>query len=127
MGKLLFGDLTEMIIGAAFDVHNTLGPNLSESVYKNALVIQLRLMGLLVETEKEVPLKFADVEVGIQRVDVLVEKKILVETKAIRKIHPDHPRKLLGTLKNTGYQLGLVINFGGSVRVKRVINTTQNK
>lgn len=127
MGRLLFGDLTEIIIGAAFKVHNILGPSLTENAYKNALVVQLRLLGLLVETEKEVPLSFANQEVGTQRVDLLVEEKIIVETKAIHRIHPDHPRKLLSTLKNTKHQLGLVINFGQSVQIKRIINTVQHK
>ena len=127
MGKLLYGDLTDVIIGAAIKVHNTLGANLTECVYKNALIVQLRFMGLRVETEKEVPLRFANVGVGVQRVDVLVEDKVVIETKALQKISADHFRKLLATLRNTKFQLGLIINFGQSVNIKRVINTVQNK
>lgn len=127
MGKLLYGDLTDVIIGAAIKVHNTLGTNLTEYVYKNALIVQLRFMGLRVETEKHVPLKFANVGVGVQRVDVLVEDKVVIETKALRRISTDHFRKLLATLRNTEFQLGLIINFGQSVNIKRVINTVQNK
>jgi len=127
MGKLLYGDLTDVIIGAAIKVHNTLGANLTEYVYKNALIVQLRFMGLRVETEKEVPLRFANVGVGVQRVDVLVEDKVVIETKALQKISADHFRKLLATLRNTKFQLGLIINFGQSVNIKRVINTVQNK
>ncbi|HLA69067.1 MAG TPA: GxxExxY protein [Bacteroidota bacterium] len=127
MGGLLYGELTARIIGAAYTVHNTLGANLTEATYKNALIVQLRLMDMAVEVEKEIPLSFAKVDVGIQRVDILVEGKIIIEAKAIRKISNDHLKKLLATLRNSGHQLGLIINFGASVHVKRVINTIQNK
>lgn len=127
MGELLYRDITEKIIGAAFKVHKTLGKNLSEFAYRNALIVQLRLLNLKVEVEKELPLIFANVSIGVQRADLLVEDKIIVETKAIHRVRSDHLDKLLATLRNTGYQLGLVLNFSRSVHVKRVINTLQNK
>jgi GxxExxY protein len=127
LGRLLYGDITEKIIGAAFTVHKALGKNLSEIAYRNALVVQLRLLNLKVEVEKELPLSFVNIGIGVQRADLLVADKIIVETKAIHRIHSDHLDKLLATLRNTGYQLGLVVNFSKSVHVKRVINTVQHK
>lgn len=84
-------------------------------------------MGFDVEEEKDLPVLFRNKIVGVQRVDLLVARRVIVENKAIHKILGDHASKLLGTLRNTKYQLGLIINFGPSVQVKRVINTIQNK
>ncbi len=125
--KLLYGDITERIIGAAFEVHNTLGKGLTEKTYQNALVIRLRSTGLEVEDEKELSLFFDNAKVGDQRADIVVDDKVIVETKAVRKIAPEYAKKLLSTLRNTKYQLGLIINFGNSVEFQRVINTQQNK
>lgn len=123
MGELLFGELTEKIIGAAYNVHNALGPNLTEKPYEMALAMQLRSMGFAVEVQKTVPLIFDKNQVGVQRIDIVVEKTIIVETKAVRTINAEYLRKLLTTLRNTGYPLGLLINFGPSVQVRRVINS----
>ncbi len=125
--KLLYGDITEKIIGAAFEVHNTLGKGLTEKTYQNALAVRLRKFGFEVEEEKELSLIFDNTKVGQQREDLIVEDKIIVETKAVRKILPEYTNKLLSTLRNTKYQLGLIINFGNSVEFQRVINTQQNK
>ena len=125
MGELLYGEITERIIGASYVVHNTLGKNLSESVYHNALVAQLLRLALHVEVEKVVPLFFDNVKIGWEELDILVEGRIVVEVKALRKISSAHMNKLLATLRNTKYPLGIIINFGPSVQVKRVINSVQ--
>lgn len=126
-GNLLYGTITERIIGAAFAVHNTLGQGLTEKTYQTALAVRLRKMGLFVEEEKQEPLFLDAMRVGFQRMDLVVERKVVVETKAVKGISPDYAKKLLSTLRNTSYQLGLVINFGSSVQVQRVINSSQNK
>jgi len=125
--KLLYSDITEKIIGAAYEVHNTLGKGLSEKTYQNALALKLRKIDLVVEEEKRVPLFFDNVVVGYQEEDLVVEEKIIVETKAVRRPSPQFAQKLLSTLRNTRYQLGLIINFSDSVQVQRVINSSQNK
>lgn len=127
MGKLLYAEITEKIIGAAFEIHNTLGMGLTERIYQRALAVRLREIGFDVEEEKDLPVLFRNKIVGIQRVDLLVAQRVIVENKVIHKILGEHASKLLGTLRNTKYQLGLIINFGPSVHVKRVINTVQNK
>lgn len=123
MGKFLYVDLTEKIIGAAFAVHNALGKGLSEKTYENALVLKLRELGLHVEQQKNLPVFFENKSVGIQRVDIVAEERILVETKAKRDIRKDDIEQVLGYLKNTRYQLALIINFGERVMVKRLILT----
>jgi GxxExxY protein len=124
---LLYGDLTQKIIGAAFKVHNSLGKGLSEKVYENALSIGLRDLGLSVEQQKALPVYFDYHKVGEQIVDLLVEERVIVETKAVDRLLKSHEAQLLGYLKNTHFQLGLLINFGSRVQFKRLIFTAQNK
>lgn len=123
MGKYLYAEITEKIIGAAFVVHNALGKGLSEKTYENALALKLAELGLNNEQQKDLPVFFENRRVGTQRVDILVEKKIIVETKAVRSISKDNVTQVLGYLKNTRYQLALIINFGDRVEVKRLILT----
>ena len=122
----LYADLTEKIIGAAFFVHNSLGKGLSEKTYENALV-KLRHLGIKVDQQKTLPLFFDNEKVGDQVIDLVVDKKIIVETKAVKRLLKDHETQLLIYLKNTRFQVGLLINFGSSVEVKRLILTEQNK
>lgn len=124
---LLYGELTEKIIGAAFDVHNALGKGLSEKVYENALAVKLQELGLTAEHQKVVPVYFSNQKVGEQIVDLLVDDRVIVETKAVDRLMKSHEAQLLGYLKNTRYQLGLLINFGARVEFKRLIFTTENK
>ncbi|GJQ20539.1 MAG: hypothetical protein HBSIN02_08940 [Bacteroidia bacterium] len=123
MGKYLYAEITERIIGAAFAVHNALGKGLSEKTYENALALKLRELGLDNEQQKDLPIFFQNKRVGTQRVDILVEEKIIVETKTVRSISQDHVTQVLGYLKNTHYQLALLINFGERVEIKRLILT----
>jgi GxxExxY protein len=124
---LLYGDLTQKVIGAAFDVHNSLGKGLNEKVYENALSVRLRDLGLSVEQQKVLPVYFDNHKVGEQIVDLVVDERVIVETKAVDRLLKNHEAQLLGYLKNTQFQLGLLINFGTRVQFKRLIFTVQNK
>jgi GxxExxY protein len=124
---LLYGDLTQKVIGAAFDVHNSLGKGLNEKVYENALSVRLRDLGLSVEQQKALPVYFDNHKVGEQIVDLVVDERVIVETKAVDRLLKNHEAQLLGYLKNTQFQLGLLINFGSRVQFKRLIFTSQNK
>lgn len=125
--KLLYADITEKIIGAAFQVHNSLGQGLSEKTYQTALAMKLRKIGLQVEEEKVLSVFFNNHKAGEHRVDLLVDNKIIVETKAVHKLLDDYSTKLLACMRNTRYQLGLLINFGSKVEFKRLILTNQNR
>jgi GxxExxY protein len=124
---LLYGDLTQKVIGAAFDVHNSLGKGLNERVYENALSVRLRDLGLSVEQQKVLPVYFDNHKVGEQIVDLVVDERVIVETKAVHRLLKNHEAQLLGYLKNTQFQLGLLMNFGSRVQFKRLIFTVQNK
>ena len=126
-GKYLYSDLTEKIIGAAYAVHNSLGKGLSEKTYENALVVKLKLLGLTIEQQKSLPIFFEDQKVGEQITDLVVEEKVIVETKTVKHVIKDHETQLLGYLKNTKLQVGLIINFSSRVEIKRLILTEQNK
>jgi GxxExxY protein len=125
--KYLYADLTEKIIGAAYNVHNSLGRGLSEKTYENALVVKLRQLGLNIEQQKTLPVFFENQKVGEQIVDLVVEERVLVEIKTVGRLLKQHETQILGYLKNTKLQIGLIINFGASVEVKRLILTEQNK
>lgn len=127
MGDYLYEDITKRIIGAAFSVHNALGKGLQEKAYENALAHKIRGLGLKVEQQKSLPVFFENVKVGDQQIDMLIEGVVLVEVKSVAAVSQNHVSQVLGYLKNTNIQLGLIINFGSKVEIKRLILTTQNK
>lgn len=113
--------LTEKIIGAAIAVHRTLGPGFVESVYENALVVELRRRGLRAAQQLETPVLYRGEEVGKHRLDLLVEGTIVVENKAIKEVEDIHFVIVRSYLKAVGLRHGLILNFAQStLQVKRV-------
>jgi GxxExxY protein len=114
-------ELSEKIIASAYAVHKELGYGFVEKVYKNALAIELQETG--VKCNVEVPLKvlYHEKTVGDYCADMIVDDKIIVEVKAVSDLAPIHEVQLVNYLKATGLQVGLLINFGESVKVKRRI------
>jgi len=108
--------LTEQIIGAAIEVHRALGPGLLESAYEACMIHELKLRDILVEHQKELPIRYKNlmVECGF-RLDLWVEGKVIVEIKAIDRFHPIHEAQLITYLKLTGCKVGLLINFNVTV------------
>ena len=100
------------ILDAAYTVHTALGPGLLESVYEACLAYELQKQNLKVETQAVVPVKYQDVyvETGL-RLDVWVEKSVIVELKAVESMPPLCDAQLLTYLKITGCRLGFLINF----------------
>jgi GxxExxY protein len=121
MSHLLHADITEKIIGASFDVHNSLGKGLTEKTYENALYVKLQKLGLKVEQQKCLPVFFEGQNIGEQIVDLVVENLVPVEIKAIQNLTKTHKSQILGYLKNTKFEVGLLINFGDHVEFKRFI------
>ena len=104
--------LTRQIIGAAIEVHRELGPGLLESAYEECLCHELRLRGLAFERQVPLPLvyKGAKLDCGY-RIDVLVERRVVVEVKSVECVLPIHEAQLLTYLKLGGWRVGLLINF----------------
>lgn len=111
----LFGKasgLTETIIAAAIEVHRRIGPGLIESIYERCLLKELELRGLLCASQKVVVIEYKGVvREEPLRFDVMVEKCVLVETKAVQSVLSIHKAQLLSYTKLLNLPLGLVINF----------------
>lgn len=120
-------DLTERIIGAAFDVHNELGAGFVEKVYENALAIELRKRGLVVEQQKPVRVEYQGESVGEFVADLVVNGTVLVEIKSVKTLTLEYESKLIHYLKATGIEVGLLLNFGESVEVRRKIYTNERR
>jgi GxxExxY protein len=99
------------VIGAAIEVHRELGPGYVESVYEKALCIELTTRGVPFVTQKIVRVYFKGHEVGLGRVDLIVDDCLIVENKAVAAFTPVDEGQLLGYLKATGLRLGLLINY----------------
>lgn len=105
-------ELTGKIIGAAFKVHTDLGPGLLESSYKECLSYVLIKDGLWVEKEKALPLVYHEVKLDIgYRIDLLVDRKVVVETKSVESLTDVHIAQVLTYLKLSGCKVGLLLNF----------------
>lgn len=116
-------ELTDKIIGCAIKVHKNLGPGFLESIYENAVVIELHKQNLQVEKQREVVIKYDGVEVGKHRLDLIVNDTIVVELKAVRNIEDAYFAVVKSYLKALGKEHGLLINFSKPVlEIKRVIH-----
>lgn len=105
-------DITYQIRGAAYKVHQELGPGLLERVYQEALCYQLRKDGLSVATELSVPIVYDGVELQSDlRLDMLVEDEIIIELKSVAELQDIHKKQLLTYLKLMNKRVGLLINF----------------
>lgn len=104
--------LTEKIIGCAMHVHRALGPGFLESVYQNALALELRKAGMLVACEKRIQVLYEGVVVGDFLADMLIDEQVLIENKAVQMLTPAHERQLVNYLTATGTDIGLLLNFG---------------
>jgi len=118
--------LTNVVIGCAIQVHKTLGPGLLENVYKQCLFHKLTQSGLSVESEYVLPVYFEGICIDCgYRVDLLVEKQLLIELKSVKTLEDIHLAQILTYLKLGKFQRGLLINFNVLVLkdgIKRVVN-----
>ncbi|MDO4981861.1 MAG: GxxExxY protein [Prevotellaceae bacterium] len=123
---MLYEDITEKIIGAAHEVHKELGFGFLEAVYGNALFKELQSRGLKCECQKSINVYYKGEIVGHYVPDMIVEDKIIIELKAVADLRPEHEWQLVNYLTACHLNVGLLINFGHSVKVKRKI-FTENK
>lgn len=104
--------ITGQIVTSAIEVHRALGPGLLESVYERCLTYELIQKGLRVETQKDVPIRYKEVQLECGfRMDMLVEGAVVVEIKAVEKVIPVHQAQIMTYLRLAGIQTGLLINF----------------
>ncbi len=105
-------ELTDKIIGAAIEVHRTLGPGLLESIYEAALCHELDLRGIGYERQKDVDVLYKDIVIKGQRLDILVENEVVVELKSVSRLPEVAKAQTLSYLKATGLKRALLLNFG---------------
>jgi GxxExxY protein len=119
--------ITDTIIGAAIQVHRTLGPGLLESAYEACLAFELIDRGFKIEQQKPLPLVYRQVRLDCgYRLDLLVENRVVVEVKAIDQLAPIHQAQLLSYLKISNYKVGLLINFNVRVLKSGIIRMVNN-
>ena len=111
--------LTHKVIGCAYKVHKVLGPGFLEKVYENSLTLEIRKLGIDVRQQVSLPVWYEGQRVGLYFPDVWVDGQLIVEVKAIVALAPEHEMKLIHYLVATGIDIGLLINFGDSVQIKR--------
>ncbi len=109
---LAFGDITEAVIGAAFEVHSVLGHGFLEAVYRNAMSVELQSRGLRVEMEKRLEVRYKTQPVGLYIADLVINGAVLVELKVAEDYRKADEAQLLNELAATGVPVGLLINFG---------------
>lgn len=117
-------DLASAVIGAAIEVHRVLGPGYLESVYEEALAVELKLRGIAFERQKAISVEYKEHTVGEGRLDLLVGNRLVVELKAVDAFAPIHTAQVMSYLKTLNLPLGLLINFNVPLLkhgIKRVI------
>jgi GxxExxY protein len=116
--------LTEKIIGCAIDVHRSLGPGLLESTYESALCVEFQLSALNFQRQLIVPVIYKNQPTGDYRLDLVVEKAVVVEIKSVDRFDPIFETQLLTYLKITGLKRGLLLNFNSRLLkdgIKRLV------
>jgi len=119
-------ELSNKVIGLALNVHHALGPGLLESVYKECLFYDILEAGFLAEKEKSIPVIYKKVKLECgYRLDILVERKLVLEIKSVEALHDVHLSQMLTYLRLGEYKLGLLVNFNVvklKYGIRRVIN-----
>ncbi len=115
-------DLTEAVIGAAFEVSNVLGAGFLEKVYERALIRELVLRGVSVQSQGRFPVRYKGQHVGDYVADLIVERKLLVELKCVDRLATEHTAQCLNYLRASGLHVALLINFQKpTVQWKRIV------
>lgn len=119
-------ELSSIIIGAAIEVHNSLGPGLLESVYETCLYYELKEIGLRVERQLDLPVIYKNVHLDSGfRLDLLIQDKVIIEIKAVKELSDIHLAQTMTYLRLSNTKLGLLINFNETRLkhgIKRVVN-----
>lgn len=124
MSEIIEKELSYLVMQAAFEVHNHLGPGFPEVLYEEAMVRELTERNFQIERQKRIVVNYKNKPLGEFILDLAVNQKIILELKAVKEILGIHEQQALSYLKATGLPLAIVINFGAeSVQSSRVVNT----
>ena len=120
-------DLTEKVIGIFYSVYNDLGHGFLESIYQKAFVLHLSKHGLAFEEQKAIRVVYLGIDLGDFRADLVVESLVIVELKAVAALEKAHERQLLNYLRATNLEVGLLLNFGPTPQVRRLLFDNERK
>ncbi len=119
-------EIARIVVDAMIEVHRELGPGLLESSYEHCLVFELSGRGLQVEQQVALPLVYKGVRLDAgYRIDIWIERKVIIEAKSVDELHPIHIAQMLTYLKLTGCRLGLLVNFNEKLvrdGIRRVVH-----
>jgi len=122
-GKFLYGDLSDKIIELAIKAHKKLGPGFIEKIYEKALLYELKKADIECVNQAIIRVQYDKIELGEQRIDLMVENKIIVELKCVSELNKIHMAQMLSYLKATNKKVGLILNFARpKLEIKRVMN-----
>lgn len=125
--ELIEGALTRSIIGAFYEVYNTLDFGFLEHIYKEALAKELRARGHIVDREVRVVVYYKGEPIAVQIIDLIVDKKVVVEVKASADVRPAWGRQLQNYLRATDLEVGLLLHFGLEAKFYRVVELRSRK
>ena len=114
MTEILYKELSYAIVGAAMEVHRTLGPGYLEAVYQAALAHELMLCSLPFEEQVQLPVYYKGKLVGDYIADFVIDSKVILELKAVTELHDSHRAQAINYLASTGFQLAILLNFGST-------------
>jgi len=121
--EFLYGDLTDKVIELAIRVHKKLGPGFVERIYEKALSYELNKIDINHERQKLIQVVYNEILLGDQRVDMVIEDKIIVELKAVSELNNIHQAQMISYLKAADKKVGLILNFAGQkLEIKRIMN-----
>ena len=121
--KVLYPDLSYRLMEAVYEVHNQLGPGLTEEIYERALIIKFKTKEISFEQQKVIHVNYKGEKVGTYRLDLVVDDKIILELKAVQALSDLYKQQLLSYLKACNLHLGILINFGTKqVQYTRIAN-----
>ena len=123
MNDVKWDDVTSDVIGASMLVLNELRPGLDEKLYENALVIELKERGHLIQQQLRFPVRFKSIEVGTLIPDLIVDRKVLVDTKVVAEFNSTHIAQMLGYLNITELDVAILVSFKtAKLKWKRIVS-----
>lgn len=123
MTRERLNNLSREIIGLAIKVHQALGPGFTEKIYEKALVYELSQSGKKADHQSMIKVKYGALELGNQRIDLMIEDEIIVELKSVSELNEIHEAQLISYLKTADKRLGLILNFAKKkLEIKRIVN-----
>ena len=128
MSKIIYKDESYKVINACMEVHRRLGNGFLEAVYQEALIVEFGILNIPYEVEKELPIFYRKAVLRKKYcADFVCCDKIILELKALSQLTKEHESQVINYLKATGYQLGILVNFGkSSLEYKRLVRMRSN-